>query len=74
MDHLGRMNGPESFEPLEVPDIKGQQLRDAVNVHARGQAGVMDLHAFDPVGDEKPPPQITRAMRSVSAVLSPNPF
>jgi len=41
---------------LEVPDVVGRQLRDAVNVHACGRPGVMDLDALDFVRDQKPPP------------------
>src|ERR1017187_2478939 len=52
------MDRAESFESLEIPDIDGRQLRDAVNVHARSQAGIVDLHALDVVHDEKPPPTI----------------
>lgn len=50
------MDRAESLESLEIPDIDGQQLRNAVNVHARSQAGIVDLHAPDVVHDEKLPP------------------
>jgi hypothetical protein len=52
------MDHAESFESLEIPDIDGYQLRNAVNVHGRSQAGIVDLHALDVVRDEKPPPTI----------------
>jgi hypothetical protein len=52
------MDRAESLESLEIPDIDGRQLRDAVNVHARSQTGIVDLHALDVVRDEKPPPTI----------------
>jgi hypothetical protein len=58
MNYLDRMDGVEPREALKVPDIDGQQLRDPVNVHARGQAGIMYLHTFDFVHDEKVPPTV----------------
>ena len=52
------MDRAESLESLEIPNIDGQQLRYAVNAHARSQAGIVDLHALDVVGDQKSPPTI----------------
>jgi hypothetical protein len=37
----------ETVEASEVPDIDGQQLLDAMDIHARRQPGVMDLHALN---------------------------
>ena len=52
------MDRTEPFESLEIPDIDRQQLRNAMNVHARGHAGIVDLHALDVVRDQQPPPTI----------------
>jgi hypothetical protein len=52
------MNHEESVEALKVVDVDGQQMGDAMNVHARGEAGVMDLHALDFVRDQKLTPTI----------------
>ena len=41
------MANAESVETLEVADIDGRQLPDAMNIHARGQSGIMNLHALD---------------------------
>src|ERR1022692_2893791 len=46
------------LESLEVPDVDGQELRDAVNVHACRQPRVMHLHTPDCMCDEKPPPTV----------------
>jgi hypothetical protein len=50
-NQFGGMDRTEPLVPLEIPDIERQQLRDAVNIHACGQPGVMDLHALDLVRD-----------------------
>jgi hypothetical protein len=52
------MDRAETLESLEISDIDGQQLRNAVNIHARGQASIVDLHALDVVRDEKLTPTI----------------
>src|SRR5580658_9253074 len=52
------MDNAEPREPSKVPHIDCQQLPDAVNVHAGGQAGVVDLHAFDLMCDDKLPPAV----------------
>ena len=41
---FGWIENTQRLETLEVTDIYGQQLSDAVNIHARRQPGVMDLH------------------------------
>jgi hypothetical protein len=43
---------------LKVPHIDGQQLRDAVNVHARCQTGVVYLRASNLMRHKKPPPAV----------------
>jgi len=58
VSHLGGMDRAETLESLEISDIDGQQLRNAVNIHARGQASIVDLHALDVVRDEKLTPTI----------------
>jgi glyoxylate carboligase len=58
LEHFGRVAYAKPDEPLKVPNIEGRQLRDAVNIHAGGQAGVMHLHALDVMRYEKPPPTV----------------
>jgi hypothetical protein len=58
VDHASGMDHPEPLESSEIANIDRQQLCNAVNVHARGQTGIMDLHALDFVRDEKTPPSI----------------
>jgi hypothetical protein len=52
------MNYAQSLEALKVTDIDRQQLRYSVNIHARGQTGVVNLHPDDFVRDEKAPPKV----------------
>jgi hypothetical protein len=44
------MQNAEALETTEVPDIDGQQLSDAMNIPARCQASVMDLHTLECYG------------------------
>jgi hypothetical protein len=48
----------ESFETSKVTDIGRQQFRDAVDIHAGRQPGVMDLHALDAMLDKQGPPAV----------------
>ena len=57
-DHLGGMDYEESVKALKVPDVDGQQVRDAVNIHALSQPSVMDLHALDFVSNKKLTPTV----------------
>ena len=57
-ENLGVVDHMYALEALKVADIDGQRLRDAMNAHARGEAGVMYLHAFDFMSDEEFPPTI----------------
>jgi hypothetical protein len=83
------MENAESIETFEVSDIDGQQLFDAVNIHARCQLRVMHLHALNIMRDQQRPPSIVNfpavreefeipldhsAKRSVSETLKPKPF
>src|SRR6267154_4317654 len=52
------MNDAEQREASKVPTIDGQQLRDAVNIHACCQSGVMNLYALNFVHNEKMPPAV----------------
>jgi hypothetical protein len=52
------MDDAQQREALKVPDVDGQQLRDAVNVHTGREPGVMNLHALDLVHEEKMPPAV----------------
>ena len=52
------MQNAEAVEAPEVTDIDGQQLRDAVDIHAGCQSGVMDLHTLDSMGDKQGPPAV----------------
>jgi hypothetical protein len=47
------MQNAEALETTEVPDIDGQQLSNAMNIHARCQASVMDLHTLNVMGDKQ---------------------
>jgi hypothetical protein len=79
------MQNAETVEAPEVTDIDGQQLCDAVDIHAGCQSGVMDLHTLTSrarqrsctsrlSGRNSKSRSITRARRSVSATLKPKPF
>ena len=52
------MDDAVSLEALKVRGVDGQQLRDAVNIHARGQSRIVDLHSLNFVRDEKPAPTV----------------
>jgi hypothetical protein len=43
---FGWIENTQRLETFEITDIYGQQLSDAVNIHARRQPGVMDLHTL----------------------------
>jgi len=47
----------------EIPDIDDHQLPDAMDIHARRQQSVMDLHALNVMRDKQGPP----AMRCPSS-------
>ena len=52
------MENAEALEAPEVPDIEGEQLLDAMDVHACRQPGIMDLHALNMVRDKQGPPAV----------------
>jgi hypothetical protein len=52
------MHNAEALETTEVPDIDGQQLSNAMNIHARCQASVMDLHTLNVMGDKQGSPSV----------------
>jgi hypothetical protein len=45
---FARVENAESVETSKIMDIGGQQLRDAMDIHAGRQTGVMHLHAWMP--------------------------
>jgi hypothetical protein len=47
------MNHKEPVKAAEITDIDGQQLPNAVDIHARCQTRVMDLHALNVMRDQK---------------------
>jgi hypothetical protein len=55
---IGWVDDAESTEPSKIPYVDGEQLRHAMNVHTRGQARVMDLHALDLERNQKLPPTV----------------
>ena len=58
VDYVGWMDGEEQREALKVPDVDSQHLRDAVNIHARRDPGIVNLHAPDFLGQEQLPPTV----------------
>ena len=48
----------------DVPDIDGQHLSHHVDIHARGQPGIMDLHALNVIFDR----ELTPAFVDLQAV------
>jgi hypothetical protein len=50
---FGWIENTQPLETFEVADIDGQQLSDAVNIHARRQPGVMDLHTLYAVRNQQ---------------------
>jgi hypothetical protein len=52
------MDSADQREALKVTDVDRQQLCDAMNVHARRDPGIMDLHASDFLVQEQVPPVI----------------
>lgn len=46
------------MEAPKIPDIDGQQPSDTMDIHARCQAGVMDLHAINVVRHNQGPPAV----------------
>jgi hypothetical protein len=50
---FGWIENTQPLETFEVADIYGQQLSDAVNIHAHRQPGVMDLHTLYAMRDQQ---------------------
>lgn len=52
------MENAEIVEAPEISDVDGQQLIDSMNIHARCQPSIMDLHAVYVMRDEKVTPAL----------------
>jgi hypothetical protein len=45
--HIGGMANMDTLKASEIADIDGQNLPDAMDIHACCQSGVMDLYALN---------------------------
>lgn len=61
--HSNRVKHGERGKAHEILAIEGQDLSDAVSVHDRGDAGVVDLLALDCVNDDEATPEGIRGRR-----------
>lgn len=52
------MEDVEVTEPSEVSNIDGEDLPYAIDVHARSQPRVVDLHALNVMSDKQRPPAV----------------
>ena len=52
------MNNANSVKAPEVPNIDGQQLPNAMDIHACRQPGVVDLHTLNVMRDQQRPPAV----------------
>lgn len=43
VEYAGRVDDAEVFESLKVPHVESKQIRDAMDVHASRETGVVDL-------------------------------
>ena len=55
---IRRMNNPQPFKAPKVFDIDRQQLLHAMDIHARHQAGIMDLYTLNTMRHQKRPPSV----------------
>lgn len=52
------MENAEFVDAAEIPHVDGQQLPNPMDIHARRQPGVMNLHTLNVVRDQKRPPAV----------------
>jgi hypothetical protein len=52
------MDDAEQRKALKVPDVDRQQLRYAVDVHARRDPGIVNLNSPDFLGEKELPPTV----------------
>ncbi len=62
MKNVGGMENPEAAETGEVPYIDRKDLWNIVEIHARREPCIVDLHAFNFVFHEEPSPTVMHCL------------